>query len=112
MLREAAGRGLHFQGRFSIPHKVTCHQSYHIARNITRQIPRQITRQITLQRTRQIARNITGEIPRHRTRQIIIIVISHGFMGTVAISYQVAITFNFREKQTAGHYNTSLYTLE
>ena len=40
---------------------------------------------------------ITGQIPcqitRHVTRQIIKIIISHGFMGTVAISYQVAITF-------------------
>ena len=44
MLREAAGRGQHFQDRFSIPRKVTCHQSLHITHNITRQTPRQITR--------------------------------------------------------------------
>ena len=41
---------------------------------------------------------ITGQIPcqitRHVTRQIIKIIISRGFMGTVAISYQVAITFS------------------
>ena len=60
MLREAAGRGQHFQDRFSIRRKVTCHQSLHIARNITRHIARQITvyitntGQVTLQRTRQI----------------------------------------------------------
>ena len=102
MLRDAAGRGQHFQDRFSTPRKVTCHQSCHIFRNITRHIARQITlyitRQMTLQRTRQITRNITGKIPcqitRHITRQKIIIIISRGFMATVAISYQVAITFS------------------
>ena len=94
MLREAAGRGQHFQDRFSTPRKVTCHQSCHIFRNITRHIARQITLYIT----RQITGNITGKIPcqitRHITRQKIIIIISHGFMATVAISYQVAITFS------------------
>ena len=102
MLRKAAGRGQHFQDRFSIPCKVTCHQSRHIvhniSRNITRHIARQITlyatRQMTLQRTRQVTRNITGQIPCQITRQTIVIIISYGFMGTVAISYQVAITFS------------------
>ena len=102
MLREAAGRGQHFQDRFSTPRKVTCHQSCHIFRNITRHIIRHIapqislyiTRQMTLQRTRQITRNITGKIPCQITRQKIIIIISHGFMATVAISFQVAITFS------------------
>ena len=85
MLREAAGRRQHFQDRLSIPRKVTCHQSRHIARYITCQMPGHISRQITLYITRQITRNIT--------HQIIIIIISHGFVGIVAISYQVAITF-------------------
>ena len=71
MLREAAGRGRHFQDRFSIPREVTCHQSRHIARNIprqitrhtARQITRHITRQTTLQRTRQVTRNTTRQLP-------------------------------------------------
>ena len=54
MLREAAGRRQHFQDRFSIPRKVSCHQSLDIARNITRQITRHRARQITLCMTRQI----------------------------------------------------------
>ena len=62
----------------------------HIARHITLYITRQITRHITRNITRQIPRQIT----RHKTRQIIIIIISHGFVGTVTISYQVAITFS------------------
>ena len=97
MLREAAGRLQHFRDQFSIPRKVTRHIACNITRQITRHIARQITlyitRQITLQRTRQITGNITREITRHITRQIIIIIISHGFVGTVGISYQVAITF-------------------
>ena len=120
MLREATGKGQHFQDRFSIPCKVTCHQSRHIARNITRHIPRQITRhiarqitlyithQITLQRARQITHNITRQIPCEITRQIIILIISHGFVGTVAISYQVAITFsrkaNLRLSRSLQHF--------
>ena len=99
---ENAARGRRPRAAFSRPRKVTCHQSRHIVRNITCQILRQttrhtarqitlyITRQITLQRTRQITRNIT----RQMTRQIIIIIISPGFVGTVAISYQVAIIFS------------------
>ena len=106
MLREVAGRLQHFQDRFSIARKVTCHQSRHIARNITCQITRHIarlitlyiTRQITLQRPGQVTRNITRQIPGqitcHITRQIIIIIVSHGFVGTVAVTYQVAITFS------------------
>ena len=78
MLREAAGRLQHFQDRSSISRKVTCHQSRHIACNITRQITRHIARQITL----------------YITRQIIIIIVSHCLVGTVAISYQVPITFS------------------
>ena len=87
-------RRQHFQDRFSIPRKVTCQQSLHVARNITRQITRHIARQITLQRTSQLTHNITPQIPRHTIRQIIVIIISDGFVGTVAISYQVAITFS------------------
>ena len=102
MLREAADRRQHFQDRFSIPRKVSCHQSLHISRNITRQITRHIARQITLQRTRQLTHNISPQIPRHTTRQIIVIIISDGFVGTVAISYQVAIT-------SGCHYSTSIY---
>ena len=98
MLRETAGRGQHFQDRFSVPRKVTCHQSRHIVRNITRHIARQITlyvtRQMTLRRTRQVTRNIIGQTPCQITRQAIIIIISHGLMGTVAISYRVVITFS------------------
>ena len=80
------GRGQYFQDRFSIPRKVTCHQSRHIARNITRQITRHIARQITLYITLQITLQRTRQITRNITRQIIIIMISHGFVGTVAIS--------------------------
>ena len=102
MLREVAGRLQHFQDRFSIARKVTCHQSRHIARNITRQITRHIarlitlyiTRQITLQRTRNIIRQILRQITCHITRQIIITIVSHDFVGTVAITYQVAIIFS------------------
>ena len=53
-----------------------------------------MTRQITLQRTRQLTHNITPQIPRNTTCQIIIVIISDGFVGTVAISYQVVITFS------------------
>ena len=57
-----------------------------------------ITRQITLQWTRQITRNITRQIPRQTARHVslqkIIIINSHGFVGTVGICYQVAITFS------------------
>ena len=98
MPREPAGRLQHFQDRFSIPRKVTCHQSRHIARNITRHMACQITLQISLQRTRQITRSINRQIPRqitcYITRQIIIIIVSHDCLGTVAITYQVAITFS------------------
>ena len=102
MLREVAGRLQHFQDRFLIPRKVTCHQFRHIARNITRQRTRHIacqitlyiSCQITLQRIRQITRNISRQITCHITRQIIINIVSNGFVGTVAITYQVAITFS------------------
>ena len=113
MLREAASRRQHFQDRFSIPRKVNCHQSLYIARNINRHIARQITvcmtSQITLQRTRQLTHNITLQIPRHTTRQIIVILISNGFVGTVAITYQVAITFSRKPNLTLSLQHFYLY---
>ena len=57
MLCEAAGRKQHFQERFSLPRKVTCHQSLHIARSISRQISRHMARQISRHVTRQINYN-------------------------------------------------------
>ena len=57
---------------------------------MARQTTLYITRQITLQRTR----NLPRQKARHVTREIIIIIFSHGFVTTVAISYQAAITFS------------------
>ena len=113
MLREAAGRRQHFQDRFSIPRKVTCHQSLCIARHITRHKASQITRQRTLQKTLQIIcqliHSITPQIPRHKTRQIIVIIISAGFVGTVAISYQVAITISQKANLRLSFFTTLLF---
>ena len=71
MQREAAGRCEHFQDQFSIPRKVNCHQSLHIARSITRQIPRQITPHIARQISLYITRQITLQSTRYVSRQII-----------------------------------------
>ena len=68
-----------------------------------------MTSQITLQRTRQLTHNITLQIPRHTTRQIIVILISNGFVGTVAITYQVAITFSRKANLTFSLQHFYLY---
>ena len=83
--RDFQFHAIHFtmQDRFSIPRKVTCHQSLYIACNITRQKSRQstrhiarqktlyISRQITYQGTLQITHNMTRQIPRQITRLVI-----------------------------------------
>ena len=74
MLLEPAGRGQHFQDRFSISCKVTSHQFRHIARNIPHQMARHITRHITLYITRPITLQKTRQITRDTTRQIPLVI--------------------------------------
>ena len=58
MLREGPDRGQHFQEPISVPRKVTCHQSCHIAPNITREITHHIA-QINI--TRQLFKKFVKE---------------------------------------------------